>query len=87
MLVIGVVALLLIVRLVNRGRSVDSGGLAALGLFAVVLVGIQGIRIHDSVASIGWGLYVSALGAVALLLGGLVLLGGQGEPLPPPPRN
>jgi hypothetical protein len=86
-LVTGIVALLLIVRLVRRGRLADSGGLAALGLFAVVLVGIQGIRVHDGAASIGWGLYLSAVAAVALLLGGLILLGGQGEPLPPPPHD
>jgi hypothetical protein len=83
-LIIAAIAIVLIARGIRSGHSVDSAGLAALGLAAVVLVGINGIRIHDGSASIGWGLYVSAAGAVGLLLGGLILLGEQQEPLGPP---
>jgi hypothetical protein len=72
-------------RLARSRRSVDSGGIAALGLLAVVLAAIQMIRIHDSSSvSIGWGLYVVAAAAVALLLSGVLLLGGEHETLPPP---
>ena len=80
----GVLAMFLIAPLLRSGRPADSGGVAAIGLLAVVLVGIDGIRIHDASASIGWGLYVSAVAAIALLLGGLLLLGGESKPLPPP---
>jgi hypothetical protein len=83
-LLIGVGAIVLLARLIRRARHEDPGGLAALALLAVVVVGVDGARIHDAPTSIGWGLYVSAIGAIGLLLGGLLLLGGEGEPLPPP---
>jgi hypothetical protein len=80
----GVIAVLLTVRVIRSSRPVDSGGLAAAGLLAVVLVAIDGIRIHDASASIGWGLYVAGAGAVGLLLGGLILLGAREEAVGPP---
>lgn len=80
----GVLAMFLIAPLARSGRPVDSGGIAAIGLLAVSLVGIYGIRVHDGPASIGWGLYVSAAAAIALLFGGLLLLGGETKPPPPP---
>jgi hypothetical protein len=81
-LLVGVVAIVLVAQLIMRARHEDSGGLAALGLLAVVVVGVDGGRIYNAPTSIGWGLYVSAIGAVGLMLGGLLLLGGQPEPPP-----
>jgi hypothetical protein len=83
-LLAGVVAVLQTYRLARSRRVVDSGGIAALGLFGAVLAAIEMIRIHDSRASIGWGLYLTAAATAALLISGLILLGGDAETLPPP---
>jgi hypothetical protein len=83
-LLAGVVAILQGYRLARSRRVFDSGGIAALGLFVAVLTAIEMIRIHDSRASIGWGLYLTAAAAAALLISGLILLGGDAEGLPPP---
>src|SRR4051794_28795960 len=58
---IGVAAILLVARLVSRGRLMDPGGLSGLGILAGALVADQAIHIHDDhFYSVGWGLYVSA---------------------------
>jgi hypothetical protein len=82
--VTAVVAIVLTILLISRRRNDDSGALVGLGLLAALLVVIDIIRIHDVHRSIGWGLYVTAIGAAGLLLAGLLLLGGRSESLGPP---
>jgi hypothetical protein len=67
----------------KQGRTRDGGAIAALGLLACVVVAVTGIRVHEGEYSIGWGMWVSAAAAAALLVAGLILF-DPGRPLPPP---
>lgn len=78
-LVIGVVAIILIARLITTGGGSDSGGLAGLGLLAAALLGVELIRAWDDGVplTLDVGLYLSAGAAVVLLVSGILLLGAD----------
>ncbi len=81
---IGAVAVFMLTRVAKRGRPHDSGGIAALGLLACVVVAVFGVRIYDGNSTFAWGFWISLAGAGSLLVGGLILLGAQEDALPPP---
>jgi len=80
---IGGLVIFLLTRLVSQRRVLDSGAIAALGVLACGLVAVTGIRYHGDEYSIAWGFWVSAGAALALLVSGLILLGGQKDAPPP----
>jgi hypothetical protein len=83
-LLIGAFVIFLLSRMTRQGRTRDGGAIAALGLLACGLVAITGIRIEGGEYSVGWGIWVSAAAAVALLLAGLMVIEGDAQPLPAP---
>ena len=83
-LLIGALVIFLLVRRATAERGVDSGAIAALGLLAGALIAVTGIRYHQHSFSVDWGLWVTAVGALALLISGLVGVGGETEAPPPP---
>jgi hypothetical protein len=83
-LLIGAFVIFLLNRMRKQGRSRDGGTIAALGLLACGLLAITGIRVIHGDDSVGWGLWVSAAAAVALLVSGLILFDPAEQTLPPP---
>ena len=81
---IGVAALLLLTRMVDRVRDSDALALAALGLLAGAPILVKAFQVHDQApVSIAWGMYLSGVAALALLIAGLILMGHREDPAPP----
>jgi peptidoglycan/LPS O-acetylase OafA/YrhL len=84
---IGVGVIVLLARWAPRGRIEDSGALAVsgLGVLAGGLVLVTLLRIHDlDEYSVAWGLYISGLGAIGMIIAGLRLVGRREGAYPPP---
>jgi peptidoglycan/LPS O-acetylase OafA/YrhL len=64
--------------------AAESGALAGVALIAGALVLVTLIRHWDDPASPMWGLYLSGLAALAMLVGSFVILGEADDTLPPP---
>jgi hypothetical protein len=74
-ILIAVAAIMLAFRLVRAARASDSGGVAALGLLATVLLGVE-LWARDTPPAEP-GLYLSAGASVVLLICGIHLLGAK----------
>jgi hypothetical protein len=83
-LALGAVAVWLLIRPDGPRAAGTSGALAALALLAGALVLETAIKhLNDPVAPM-WGMYVSGLGALALLVGAFLIQGTSEDALPPP---
>jgi peptidoglycan/LPS O-acetylase OafA/YrhL len=83
-LVVGVVAVWVLNRSAGPELAARSGALAGLALLAGALVLETLIKhFNDPVAPL-WGMWVTGLAALALLVGSLVIPGASDEALPPP---
>jgi uncharacterized membrane protein len=83
-LVAGVGAIWLLHRPGGPREAAESGAIAGVALIAGALVLVTLIRHWDDPASPMWGLYLSGLAALAMLVGSFAMLGNADEALPPP---
>jgi peptidoglycan/LPS O-acetylase OafA/YrhL len=83
-LVAGVGAIWLLHRPPGPWAAAESGALAGVALLAGALVLVTFIRHWNDPASPMWGLYVTGLATLALLVGSFLIQGEDEETLPPP---
>jgi hypothetical protein len=81
-----VVAFLLAPLAGERGPG-DSGGIAALALLALAVLGAQLLHFALEDASPGYGLYVSFAAALGLFIAGILLYGAAAPGSRPPERS
>jgi hypothetical protein len=83
-LVAGAGVIWLLHRPAGPRAAAESGGIAGIALIAGALVLVTLIRHWDDPAAPMWGLYLSGLAALGMLVGSFTMLGEAEEGLPPP---